>query len=60
LYLSSQLEEINQKLKDRGILGGLGLREFSGLDCCALITVTEKHNREKIDLYARVLQEVLR
>ncbi len=53
-------EEINQKLKDRGILGGLGLREFSGLDCCALITVTEKHSREKIDLYARVLQEVLR
>jgi len=53
-------EEINRKLKDRGILGGLGLKEFPGLDQCALITVTEKHSREKIDLYVRALQEVLR
>lgn len=61
LEFPAEWEIISRKLEERGILGGLSLGKFyPGLDNCALITVTEKHSREKIDHFARVLEEVLR
>lgn len=54
-------EKINQRLEEKGILGGLGLgKHYPGLEKCALITVTEKHSKEKIDRYVQALKEVLR
>jgi len=54
-------DKISRRLEEQGILGGLGLgQDYQGLEKCALITITEKHSREKIDRYARALQEVLR
>ncbi|MGQ9800915.1 MAG: aminomethyl-transferring glycine dehydrogenase subunit GcvPA [Candidatus Saccharicenans sp.] len=54
-------DKLNRRLEEQGILGGLALgQDYQGLEKCALITITEKHSREKIDRYARVLQEVLR
>ncbi len=54
-------ETLSRKLEEKGILGGIALgSDYPGLERCALITVTEKHSREKIDRYAEVLQEVLR
>ncbi|MDH7492834.1 MAG: aminomethyl-transferring glycine dehydrogenase subunit GcvPA [Candidatus Saccharicenans sp.] len=53
--------KVSRRLEEQGILGGLALgQDYQGLEKCALITITEKHSREKIDRYARVLQEVLR
>jgi len=60
LEFPQSFEAINQKLKAKGILGGIGLKDFPGLDNCALVTVTEKHSREKIDFYVQTLKEVLR
>lgn len=52
---------IKQKLEEKGILGGLGLgSDYQGLEKCALVTITEKHSRDKIDRYAEVLREVLK
>ena len=59
LEFPDSFEIVGQKLEARGILGGLSLKEFPGLENCALITVTEKHSREKIDLYVQALKEVL-
>jgi glycine dehydrogenase subunit 1 len=54
-------EKINQKLEEKGILGGLSLaKHYPGLEKCALITITEKPSQEKIDRYVQVLKEVLR
>lgn len=53
-------EKINHRLEEKGILGGLGLgKHYPGLEKCALITVTEKHSKEKIDRYVQALKEVL-
>ncbi|MDD8020325.1 MAG: aminomethyl-transferring glycine dehydrogenase subunit GcvPA [Acidobacteriota bacterium] len=60
LEFPQSFEVISQKLKAKGILGGIGLKDFTGLDNCALVTVTEKHSREKIDVYAQALKEVLK
>lgn len=52
---------ISKKLEGKGILGGLALgKDYQGLEKCALITITEKHSREKIDRFAQVLEEVLK
>lgn len=54
-------DKISPRLEEQGILGGLALgHDYQGLEKSALITITEKHSREKIDRYARVLEEVLR
>ncbi|MBC7364079.1 MAG: aminomethyl-transferring glycine dehydrogenase subunit GcvPA [Candidatus Aminicenantes bacterium] len=53
-------EKIDKKLQEKGILGGLALgHHYTGLENCALITVTEVHNKEKIDAYVQALKEVL-
>lgn len=53
-------ENIDKKLKEKKILGGLALGpHYPGLEKCALIAVTEVHSREKIDNYVRALREVL-
>jgi glycine dehydrogenase subunit 1 len=54
-------EELDPALKERGILGGIGLgRDYPELRRCALVCVTEKHTRAEIDRYAEALEEVLR
>jgi glycine dehydrogenase subunit 1 len=54
-------EEIDQELRKRGILGGLGLGEIDpGLANSALVCVTELKRREDIDRYQTALREVLR
>lgn len=61
LEFPSDWSRIKQKLEEKGILGGLALgSDYQGLEKCALVTITEKHSREKIDRYAEVLREVLK
>lgn len=61
LEFPSDWNRIKQKLEEKGILGGLALGDdYQGLEKCALVTITEKHSREKIDRYAQVLREVLK
>jgi glycine dehydrogenase subunit 1 len=51
--------EINRKLLDRGIFGGLDLsNDFPELGQSALYCVTEIHSAEDIEALARALQEV--
>lgn len=48
--LSKPVAEVNRKLKDKGILGGLALeRYYPELGGCMLICVTEKRTRAEID-----------
>ncbi len=61
LEFPTDWSRIKQKLEEREILGGLSLgQDYQGLEKCALVTITEKHSREKIDRYAEVLKEVLK
>ncbi|RFT14824.1 MAG: Glycine dehydrogenase [decarboxylating] (glycine cleavage system P1 protein) [Candidatus Saccharicenans subterraneus] len=61
LEFPTDWNRIKQKLEEKGILGGLALGDdYQGLEKCALVTITEKHSREKIDRYAEVLREVLK
>lgn len=61
LEFPTDWNRIKQKLEEKAILGGLALGEaYQGLEKCALVTITEKHSREKIDRYAQVLREVLK
>lgn len=49
---------INEHLLEHGILGGYDLgRDYSSLDHCMLIAVTEMNSKEEIDLLVDVLQE---
>jgi len=60
LEFPERWEKINQKLQEKGILGGLALGpHYAGLENSALITVTEVSDKEKIDTYVRALKEVL-
>jgi len=53
--------KVDQFLKNRGIIGGLGLAEFyPELRDCALICVTETHRKEDIDRLAVAVEEALR
>jgi len=61
LEFPSDWKHIKPRLEEKGILGGLALgQDYQGLENCALVTITEKHSREKIDHYAEVLKEVLK
>ncbi|MGC9056593.1 MAG: aminomethyl-transferring glycine dehydrogenase subunit GcvPA [Candidatus Saccharicenans sp.] len=54
-------EKISAALKEKRILGGLSLgQRYPELKDCALVTITEKHSRDKIDRYVDALKEVLR
>lgn len=55
------VEEINDRLLERGIFGGRPLaREFPELSDCALFCFTEMHSKADIDRLAAVLTEVLK
>ncbi|MEN6312371.1 MAG: aminomethyl-transferring glycine dehydrogenase subunit GcvPA [Acidobacteriota bacterium] len=52
--------KLDAALRDKGILGGLGLEgAFDGLKNCALVSVTELKRKEDIDRLARTLKEAL-
>lgn len=52
--------EINQKLMDKGFLGGYDLgKDYPQLQGVMLICVTEKRSREEIDGFIQALEEVL-
>jgi glycine dehydrogenase subunit 1 len=52
-------EEINRKLRKRGIIGGLNLgRFFPGMSDCCLFCVTEMNSREEIDRLLESLGEI--
>jgi glycine dehydrogenase subunit 1 len=52
---------ISEKLEEKGILGGISLaKHYPGLEKCALITITEKHSKERIDQYVQALKEILK
>jgi len=53
--------EIEKALRQKGILGGIGLSaDFPELGNSALVCVTEQHRKEDIDKWAQALEEVLR
>jgi glycine dehydrogenase subunit 1 len=53
--------EINQRLLERGILGGKDLsQEFPELGNSALYCVTEVHTQQDIETLATALEEVVR
>ncbi len=53
--------EINARLLERGIFGGLALEPaFPSLAGCALYSVTEEHTRADLDRLVTSLQEVVR
>jgi glycine dehydrogenase subunit 1 len=55
------VEEINDRLLERGIFGGKPLsREFPELSDCALFCFTETHSKADIDRLTAVLTEVLK
>ena len=46
------VEEINRRLLDRGIIGGLALeRHYPEMNNCWLVAVTEKRTRQEIDAF---------
>jgi glycine dehydrogenase subunit 1 len=53
--------KVDQFLKNKGIIGGLGLAElYPELQDCALVCVTETHRKEDIDRLAVAVEEALR
>ena len=54
--LNKPVKEVNQKLIEKGIIGGydLGLT-YNGLENCMLIAVTELRTKEEIELFAKEL-----
>ncbi|MFQ5463390.1 MAG: aminomethyl-transferring glycine dehydrogenase subunit GcvPA [Phycisphaerae bacterium] len=56
---SRPVDEVIQKCRNRGILGGIALSRFAdGLDDCILVAVTEKRTREEIDALVEALRSV--
>jgi glycine dehydrogenase subunit 1 len=54
-------KNIDQSLRDKKIIGGLGLgRTFSELADCALFCVTEKHRKEDIDRLVSALEKIMK
>jgi glycine dehydrogenase subunit 1 len=61
LEFSKEWTKVDSLLKQKGIIGGLGLEPFyPELRNCALFCVTEMHKKDGIDQLADVLGEVLR
>lgn len=52
--------EINRRLLEHSIFGGLDLSHRPGLEGCALICVTEVHSERDLDRLASALAEVIR
>lgn len=54
--LSKPVKEVNQKLLEKGIIGGydLGL-VYNGMENCMLVAVTELRTKEEIKLFAKEL-----
>lgn len=53
-------KEISARLKERQILGGIGLGEwYPELKDCSLVCVTELKKREDIELFSDVIKEIL-
>ncbi|KAB7708786.1 aminomethyl-transferring glycine dehydrogenase subunit GcvPA [Bacillus aerolatus] len=54
--LNKPVKEVNQKLLEKGIIGGydLGLT-YEGLEKCMLVAVTELRTKEEIELFAKEL-----
>ncbi|MEW6456745.1 MAG: aminomethyl-transferring glycine dehydrogenase subunit GcvPA [Acidobacteriota bacterium] len=53
-------EEVNDKLKERNILGGFILKkDYPELEKCALLCVTETHKKEDIDYFIDCLKKIL-
>jgi glycine dehydrogenase subunit 1 len=54
------VEEINRKLTERRIIGGLDLgRYFTGMNDCCLLCTTEMNSREEIDRLVKCLDEIV-
>ncbi len=50
VHLSKPVAEVNQKLRQKGMIGGLDLaRYYPELENCMLVCVTEKRTKEEID-----------
>ncbi|OCA92626.1 aminomethyl-transferring glycine dehydrogenase subunit GcvPA [Pseudobacillus wudalianchiensis] len=56
IRLNKPVREVNQKLLEKGIIGGydLGLT-YDGLENCMLVAVTELRTKEEIELFAKEL-----
>jgi glycine dehydrogenase subunit 1 len=61
LRLPISAEEVNHKLLDEKIVGGLDLSvHYPELGDALLVCVTEKTTRDEIDSYARTLESIIR
>lgn len=60
LCFAKPWDEIEAALREKGIVGGLGLgSNFSELENCALFCVTETHSKADIDRLVSGLQEIM-
>lgn len=58
LSFAKPWENVSALLREKGIIGGLGLRSiFTELENCALFCVTERHSKNDIDRLAAALKE---
>ena len=61
IEFSGSLPKVESSLREKGILGGLYLREFyPELENCSLLCVTEMFKREEIDRLVKSLEEALK
>jgi glycine dehydrogenase subunit 1 len=60
LELEKPWDKVEAKLKEQGLIGGLGLgRFYPELEKCALVCVTEMHSKGDIDRLANALEGTL-
>lgn len=58
--LNSSIKEVNQKLLNKGFVGGFDVSSAIGKENIALICVTEKRTKEEMDQFVEALMEVER
>jgi glycine dehydrogenase subunit 1 len=59
LELEQPWEKVDSLLREKGIIGGLGIMEsYPELDNCVLVCVTESHSKQDIDRLVFLLEEV--
>lgn len=56
--LNSPIKEVNQKLLDKGFVGGFDVSSAIGKENITLICVTEKRTKEEMDQFVEALVEV--
>lgn len=56
--LNSPIKEVNQKLLDKGFVGGFDVSSAIGKENIALICATEKRTKEEMDQFVEALVEV--